>query len=1014
MKINRIYNQLVLLLTTIFMIVLSACTDDALIENYGEESIEPVELKLNFMTANPETAISSRAPSDNTVNDLYVFIFNANGGGLRAKRYYTLDELTNGTDGSQPETTEENNWVKITTTVGASYIYGVANVAGSTNHYNGDLKVSLDAVESLDDLQNLSIEIKSGTERNGNTYLMAGAVNNGESYSIVKGQDIRIIRLRRLDSIITFNFSVVKNSNCEDFVLESYQVFNVPKKTYVLDHNATAGIASEVEGNGAWDAAQDENEFFNTDEITGMLNTEKKFTFYMAENRKNRKKDAVGTTSKELYACREKETKDIFNTDNNIRPNRNNVVYEYAPDYGTYVLVKGKFLGKSTHYSNDADKKDDYSGDVEASVRYIIHLGYVDNNANDFFSNRNTKYTYNVKISGVDDIVVEVVEETETENAPGAEGDVLFVNGTTKYNLDAHYETVLLRFNKKELANKPDAFFAYRIKTPYADYTKTVGGSDPTIKDIDWIRITRNEKNDNIYSTDLSNYPAEGYMTIDNLIEELKEFATTTDWTGKENPFDNDGDLVYTCHINEFYYDEKPANATVTASDLWKTFVNQPNRELHILSDIELSPDGQSSITRSTYVISQRAIQTFYNTNLTESYSAYGVETVNETGPLVSWDNYPDQINVYSNNDKNQGLSNYKTILGKLTSSARTNPTEWTTYVDWSINGYTSSNVAILPTILAMIDGGEERVQTGGTNWRPTYTTFDNDYQKAYLACMQRNRDLDGDGVIDDGEIKWYLPAINQYAGMFLGDAGLSEEAKLYTETDYVYKHFISSTAQDDTNLIVYWAEESVSTSCNTEYSMNSDGGKNHYRCMRNLGNGAPVNYYSSSGSINNGGITITVPYLNTNSLRSTSISNGDLGNHTNWESESRISIDGFKTGVRVVNDNIGDVIGYSDVENNYNTPCYLATSNGSVNLGYWRVPNLRELYLMYAVGGILQGEDVSRTEFYFSRTRIPPKQNQTTSNEYRIGWYYNGTNITMGSGNVDAGDHIRCIRDVQ
>ncbi len=1003
MKINRIYNQLVLLLTTIFMIVLSACTDDALIENYGEESIEPVELKLNFMTANPETAISSRAPSDNTVNDLYVFIFNANGGGLRAKRYYTLDELTNGTDGSQPETTEENNWVKITTTVGASYIYGVANVAGSTNHYNGDLKVSLDAVESLDDLQNLSIEIKSGTERNGNTYLMAGAVNNGESYSIVKGQDIRIIRLRRLDSIITFNFSVVKDSNCEDFVLESYQVFNVPKKTYVLDHNATAGIASEVEGNGAWDAAQDENEFFNTDEITGMLNTEKKFTFYMAENRKNRKKDADGTTPKELYACREKETKDIFNTDNNIRPNRNNVVYEYAPDYGTYVLVKGKFLGKSTHYSSDADKKDDYSGDVEASVRYIIHLGYVDNNADDFFSNRNTKYTYNVKISGVDDIVVEVVEETETENAPGAEGDVLFVNGTTKYNLDAHYETVLLRFNINELANKPDAFFAYRIKTPYADYTKTVGGSAPTVKDIDWIRITRNEKNENIYSTDLSNYPAEDYMTIDNLIEELKEIATTTDWTGKENPFDNNGDLVYTCHINEFYYDEEPANAAVTASDLWKTFVNQPNRELHILSDIELSPDGQSSITRSTYVISQRAIQTFYNTNLAESYSAYGVETVNETGPLDSWSYYRNQIGKYDNDDKNNGLANYQTILGELTSSKRTNPTNWTTYVNWSINGYTSSNVAILPTILAMIDDGEEWVQTGSSWGR-----VDNDYQKAYLACMQRNRDLDGDGVIDDEEIKWYLPAINQYAGMFLGDAGLSEEAKLYTETDYVYKHFISSTAQNNTNLIVYWAEESVSTSCNTEYSMNSDGGKNHYRCMRNLGNGTPVNYYSSSGSINDGGVTITVPYLNTNSLRSTSISNGDLGNHTNWESESRISKGGFKTGVRVENNNIGEVIVYSDVGNNYNTPCYNYSDN-DVKEGYWRVPNLRELYLMYAVGGILQGEgangDVSRTRFYFSDRWNPA---------HRIGWRYNGADITMGNGGEAEGSHIRCIRDIQ
>lgn len=1033
MNLNKIYSRLGLLLAAALMIALGACTDDALIENYGEESNEQVELKLNFKTVSPEIAVSSRAPRENTVNDLYVFIFNANSGQLRAKKYYTLDELTDGTNGSQPATTEENNWVKITTTVGASYIYGVANVTGSTNHYNGELKASLDAVEDLDDLQDLSVEIKSGLNRDGDTYLMAGSVDNGNAYTIVKNQDIKIIKLRRLDSVITFNFSIAKESNCEDFVLESYQVFNVPKKTYVVEREATNRITTT---NDTWDAAQIADDFFNTEEITGNLNAEKKFTFYMAENRKNRKKDAMGTTDnptvKELYACREKQIKNPIEGAAQ-RPTINNGAYEYAPDYGTYVLVKGKFLGKSTHYESDNTKKDDYSGDVEASVRYIIHLGYVDSNANDFFSNRNTKYTYNVTISGVDDIVVEVVEETETENAPGAEGDVLFVNGSTKYNLDAHYETILLRFNKDELANKPDAFFAYRVKTPYADYTKTVGGADPTVKDIDWIRITPNTMSDNVYSTALGNYPASDYMTIDDLVAQLKSYATT-DWTTDENkdnnPFDDNGDVVYTCHIDEFYYDVKPGETT-SASDLWKTFVNKPNRELHILSDIELSPDGQSSITRSTYVISQRSIQTFYNTNLTESYSAYGVETVNETGPLNTWSSYRNQIGEYDNDDKNDGLTNYKAIVGTLTSSARTNPTNWTTYVDWSINGYTSSNVGTSPTILAMIDGGQTTIETSNSG-RPgqpgstTTTTRDDDYQKAYLACMQRNRDLNADGTIDDDEIRWYLPAINQYAGMFLGDAGLSEEAKLYTETTYKYKHFISSTIQeqgeyqqngwdqywvDTSNLIVYWAEESVSTSCGTEYNMNSDDGKNHYRCMRNLGSGTPKEYYKYENN------TITVPYLNTSSLRSTAIDNGDLGNHTNWDSQSRIGILGFTIGSDASDNgdlNIGDVIGYSEAgkADNYKTPCYYVTSNGTqtVGQGYWRTPNLRELYLMYAIGGILTGGDaVARTEFYFSETPIPGK-----TNEYRIGWFYNGTNVTMGNGSNGEGSYIRCIRDVQ
>ena len=997
---KNLYKQTYILLMLIITLSIISCTDDSLIDNYGTENNELVELKLNFTATVPEQAISSRAPHDNTVNDLYVFIFNASNGGLRAKRYYSLQELKNGTDGLQPSITEENNWVKIETTTGNSIIYGIANIDGSVNHYENTLKESLDNIETLDELLALSINITSGLDRNGNTYLMAGSVNNGEPYTITKGLDIRIIRLKRLDSVITFNFAIGQNSNCDRFVLESYEVHNVPNKTFVTEHTATSQAKLEAE----WDAAKTKDDFFKTPTITGMLDTEKSFTFYMPENRKNRKKDAVGTTPKELYACREKQIKQQIESATQ-RPTIQNGAYEYAPDFGTYVVVNGKFYGQSTYYQNDIHKKNDYSGEVEASVRYVIHLGYVNHQANDYFTNRNTKYTYNVTINGVDDIVVEVVEETETEKAPGAEGDVLFVNGTTKYNLDAHYETVLLRFNRSLLQAGKDKsdFFSYKVETPY---TRNYKVSDQD--DINWIRIIRNDKNNNKYSEDFKPYPKEGYMTIAKLIKELQEAASDTN----SELFDTNGEIVYTCHIDEFYYEKAPTGANVSG-DLWKTFVNQPNRVLQILSNVELSPDGKSSITRSTYVISQRSIQTFYNTNLKESYSAYGVETVNETGPLSTWDNYQSQIAYYST-DKDNGLNNYKNIVNKLTTSSRTNPTMWTTYLNWDINGYKKSNIPISPTIVAMIDNGTERVQTGRYWGRPQYTTYDNNYQRAYLACMQRNRDTNSDGIIDNDEIKWYLPAINQYAGMFLGDAGLSEEAKLYTENTYVYKHFISSTANstNNSNLIVYWAEESVSTSCNTEYDMVTkiDGTLvNHYRCMRNLGDGTPKTYYDATEDDR-----ITVPYLNTNSLRKNPIVQDELGWHTNWENESRIGSQGFIIGGNTNTEdlNIGDVIGHPNAVNkDPKTPCYYLTPGN----GHYRAPNLRELYLMYAGGKIIDGDAVSRTLFNFYDQNIPAKGgNPGTDDENRIGWYFNGTNITMGQGSLEQGSYIRCVRDIQ
>lgn len=33
-------------------------------------------------------------------------------------------------------------------------------------------------------------------------------------------------------------------------------------------------------------------------------------------------------------------------------------------------------------------------------------------------------------------------------------------------------------------------------------------------------------------------------------------------------------------------------------------------------------------------------------------------------------------------------------------------------------------------------------------------------YYHAYFECLTRNKDVDGDGFIDPGEIRWYLPAL--------------------------------------------------------------------------------------------------------------------------------------------------------------------------------------------------------------------------------------------------------------
>lgn len=153
--------------------------------------------------------------------------------------------------------------------------------------------------------------------------------------------------------------------------------------------------------------------------------------------------------------------------------------------------------------------------------------------------------------------------------------------------------------------------------------------------------------------------------------------------------------VIYTVFIDEFYYDEHPkTNEPVS----WKEFVNKPNREMHILCNTEYSPDKVSSLTTSSFMISQRSIKTFYNVDNTST--AWGLETETEGYKRVSATNR-------SNRSSSNGYENMisEGVVGE----------QWSSYVEPSTNRQRTDDV--------------------------------------YTACMQRNRDLNGDGVISRDEV---------------------------------------------------------------------------------------------------------------------------------------------------------------------------------------------------------------------------------------------------------------------
>lgn len=102
-------------------------------------------------------------------------------------------------------------------------------------------------------------------------------------------------------------------------------------------------------------------------------------------------------------------------------------------------------------------------------------------------------------------------------------------------------------------------------------------------------------------------------------------------------------------------------------------------------------------------------------------------------------------------------------------------------------------------------------------------------YNTAAYACLLRNRDLNGDNVIQSNEIRWYLAAIDQLTDIYLGEYALDEASRLYPQNatdrpggNSVYWHYTSSSANGSDPWIL-WAEEGASRG---SYASSKEEGK--------------------------------------------------------------------------------------------------------------------------------------------------------------------------------------------
>lgn len=1091
-KMKLIYVWLLGLVT-----VLTACADEEIVKTYNIKEGVPVTVNLKFNVA--ASAVESRSAQDATVEQtvqrLFVIAFKRNGE-VSGKTYL---ELVN-TTGSGTVTLDMYSGT-------GQQIFAVAN----PNSGVGTLSYEqLAAVTNLDGFKALSSQLRTdkgetvslSVERM--AFLMCGQL---EDIAVdIDGQLVgaasNTIYLERVDARITFNVGVdgsEKGYTNMTFTPKYYRVENIPQGTYLVPRDNEDYAATMETGYASMQAAGKEYYF---DEAKRENDDRPYFEFYLLENRRqpakritSQEKESSYNEVQNLYALREKRESDTGKPVDGTKPGQEYVPgdFIFASANATYVTIRGTLSFQ--------DGTDFYHADVT----YTVHLGSTgsdpDNETlvNNYDVCRNTHYTYNVTITGVESMRVEVVSDKETR--PGVEGDVIKAGGEV-VDLDSHYGRAKFSLTRKNI----QAGLSWAISTPFqrglkvfvrSNYTEegsengTVVSdvaslssnqvenlkTDLSLNDYRWVQFAINQEcvlkktgepvppsafakypgYEAYSSTDLSDqapaFGGKGYhysgstaiysqdvvlYDVNQLLNHLfieaykSDSQLFLDANGNVSPAE-DATVTITAYIDEYVYKYNPNDVYYeipTAlkdgdSDLtlWKKFVNAENRMLHIcVKGAQYSPDGNTSWAESVITFSQRPIYTFYDPD-SDVKTAWGTEFKNESedANLPATSKALDGITWNKdNNTFDDGRKNTLEVLSKLPDL------KWT-------------------DVLYLNEAD--------------YGHLKDDYKCVWFACLGRNRDLDGDNIVDLDEIRWYLASVDQLTDIFIAEAAVPN-AKLYSKNatfeSVPKEHVISSTYHTGSYPWIIWAEEGASRG--VYGSSGDDPSDPHtYRCLRNLG--LSLSYIASqvddyvkskdeSGNIitkdrvvnvGRGTVTYTERFidlsrLEPNTLRA-ALTGGLLPQNKERDDNDRpyrkfavlVSAKGsigngsYTNASGLYPQGTGSYISWNSLYNNevIGNPC----PDG------YRAPNLRELMLMYTTYPDLfeykfTPDDNYTYSYYLCKTGFSFNgwggYQDTNNNPTRPGFIYvydhvnDYGNLKLLQGwESDNGGKVRCVRDV-
>lgn len=856
MKSFRNIYKSALWIAALLVVAFAGCTDE--IEYPDDEGAgRPVTLSVNVRL--PEMTPISRsdmaAGLDGRVESLWIGVYSASS--QQRTGVYSETRLNASPTHDYPES------VKINAETGRSYIVAVANFEGRSAH-NGTEVVSLEdaliAADTWEKFNNLSTMFDTDGDINAdvplNVLLMSGHYIDGThangDHTLIEAVNIPVsgtlpgaIHLRRTISQVRFNVTY-NADNIEDFEVVGWTVHNVPNQSWVYEHTAGTLNAGDLRTVGTKGSYQHTP---ITNVVTHNGNTYS-FDWWQVENKRTGLEPLESHNKKgDYYSYREEE----FKTDAGLNTGKYKSLVT-AVDADDLSNNNATFVELRVRMSLKVDQNGDaITGTRVVDGVYTVHLGYCEGEgkakAQDFNCRRNSKYTYTVTINNVNDILVEARKEGEP--TPGGEGMVSDV--TEKYvELDAHYGVYNIHLTAEDLyPTVADRSFDYMIRC-YDENNQpvdidsrvpsTVAAADS--KYINWVEI---RPTTDAYT--LAPYKPRGNNSDTMTIQEFWEAVQK----GKESDAKKIKDEYFTVFFNEYVY-ETATDGDEEGSTAWHDYVNKHNRTVWIRVLVDQSTDGESSYYNSKYAFSQRSIQTYYNTNA-ETENALGVEHVNESYGL--------NLRSYFRQGDNDNNGRYNTAMYVAGGSSGWNPKSWTngTYL-WSsfVNVEEPQYVNAINTqdvVQPAFDKDNPHALPALVQLKSEHTKYDPDLTdnakviEAINACMNRNRDLNGDGYIDAGELRWYVPTANQYARIILGRRSLSTPIMDYsrlTRIPYFEGDKVelgeNNVAENNglvTSLLIYgsnnknnivWAMEGLSTSTNRTYVMDPW----NVRCVRNLG----------------------------------------------------------------------------------------------------------------------------------------------------------------------------------